>query len=171
MKIFLAADHGGFALKEKIKPLLTPDFLAFSPVEIVDCGAYQLDPDDDYPEFVISLGRNMQQAQDTSARGIIFCRSGIGVAMVANKIHGLRCGNCFNAAHTRGAVEHNHINVLALAADYLEQEQMMEMIRIFLVTAPDEAPRHARRLAQITQLEECGVGYNRPYENLSRPSK
>jgi ribose 5-phosphate isomerase B len=163
MKIYLAADHGGFHLKEKIKAMLVEaDFWSekrstnnsTSDIELVDCGAHQLDPQDDYPNFIIPLAQAIQADPTHTARGIICCRSGTGVTIVANKVPGIRAGNCFSPRHVQLAVAHNRINVLAIPADYLPEQEIIPLLQAFFTTAPDQNPRHLRRLAKITQLEQ-----------------
>ena len=157
-KIYIAADHAGFEMKGRglkvIGMWLRESGLAVE-WEMVDCGAYELVPTDDYPDMVESLAEQLTMDLRTGveSRGILFCKTGTGVTIAANKYLGLRAGNCFNVEHTRLAVEHNHINVLALAAEFVDAGRIEEMVEAFLTTEESHDPRHDRRVAMISQIE------------------
>src|SRR5205085_10514896 len=126
MKISIAADHAGFALKEKLRQRL-----AAEGHEVVDFGAGSAESCD-YPDFAQPVGREV--ARGRSDRGILVCSTGIGMAMAANKIGGVRAAPAQNDDEVRFTREHNDANVLTLGAKYMEEARAMELIDIFLKT-------------------------------------
>ncbi len=148
MRIVIGADHRGFALKESLKAWLTS---AGHTVE--DVGATALDPADDYPDFGAAVGRAV--AADPEARGIVLCGSGIGIAIAANKVAGVRAGTCATPEQCRAARADEDLNVLALSADALDLEHAKSIITAFLETPFSGAERHARRIGKIQQIEHA----------------
>lgn len=166
MKVYLAADHGGFELKEKIKNYLTHELksLEGQKLEVTDLGATQLDPEDDYPDFVFPLAEKVS-AQNSEIRdqkpeprpkalGIAVCRSGGGEVIAANKVKGVRAVVSFSPAHARMTRLDNDANVLCLPADYVSEEVARAIVKVWLATAFSRAPRHIRRLQKISDYEE-----------------
>jgi ribose 5-phosphate isomerase B len=145
MKIAIAADHAGFALKEKLRQRL-----AAEGHEVVDFGTANADSCD-YPDFAQPVGREV--AQGRSDRGILVCSTGIGMAMAANKIDGVRAAPAQSEDEVRMTREHNDANVLTLGAKYLDEEHAASLIEIFLGTE-FSGGRHARRVAKIARLEQ-----------------
>lgn len=145
MKIYLAADHGGFEYKQQLS-----NYLKGLGLEVVDCGATQPDPNDDYPEFVAELAKKMQV--DPESLGIVICRNGVGVSIAANRFNHLRCGLGLNEAHVKSARLDDNINVLALGADYFDLTTSQKLVDTFLNTPFSNLERHVRRLAKINQL-------------------
>lgn len=145
MKIYLAADHGGYEYKQQLS-----NYLKGLGLEIVDCGATQPNPDDDYPEFVAVLAQKMQV--DPESLGIVICRNGVGVSIAANRFNHLRCGLGLNEAHVKSARLDDNINVLALGADYFDLLTSQKLVDAFLNTPFSNLERHVRRLAKINQL-------------------
>jgi len=145
MKVYLAADHGGYEYKQKLI-----DFLKSRGDEPVDCGNFELKSDDDYPDFVIALAQKMQQ--DPDSRGIVLCRNGVGVSILANRYSHLRCGLGFSDQQVKKARLDDDINVLAIPADYLSFEQAEFLVKVFLETEFSNLERHSRRLAKINSL-------------------
>lgn len=143
--IVIGADHGGFELKDKIKKKL--DDLGF---EYEDIGPYKLDPNDDYPKFAERVGRDVSEHPDW--KGILVCRSGQGMAMVANKISGVRAAVCHSVEETKKTREHNDANVLCVGADDVKEEEILKMVEIFLQTPAEKEERHKRRVGQINKL-------------------
>ena len=144
MKIALGTDHAGFAYKEKIKAMLlgmghdVKDFGTFTPDMV------------DYPVFVRPAAQAV--ADGICERGIVLGGSGNGEAMVANKVEGVRCALCWNAATAKAAREHNDANVLSLGERMIDEATALAIVRIFLETPFDPAAgggRHARRIAMI----------------------
>ena len=150
MKIFLGADHGGFQFKESLK-----SWLQDREHEVVDCGAYELDPTDDYPIIAEAVSRAVVAEEQTrqSLVGILICRSGGGMVIAANKIAGIRAVEVFNEVSAQHAKEHNNANVISLSADWFDLDQVKKTIQAFLVANFTHEERHQRRLQQISNLE------------------
>ena len=144
--IYLASDHGGYELKELLK-----SFLKEEGFEAQDLGAYSLDPNDDYPDFIIPLARKV--AQEPGSLGIISGRSGNGEAIAANKIKGIRAAVCTNEEMARKAKEHNDANILSLGADYMSIDQAKNVVKAFLDTPFSNDERHMRRIEKIKKIE------------------
>jgi len=145
MKIAIGADHAGFSLKEQLRRKLSDEGY-----EVVDFGTGTSDSCD-YPDFAQSVGRDV--AQGHSDRGILVCSTGIGMAMAANKVDGVRAAPAQNDDEVKFTREHNDANVLTLGAKYLDAPRALELIDIFLKTE-FAGGRHARRVAKIAQLEK-----------------
>jgi ribose 5-phosphate isomerase B len=145
MKIAVAADHAGFALKEQLRRRLAQEGH-----EVVDFGATSAESCD-YPDFAQPAARDV--AQGRSDRGILVCSTGIGMAMAANKIAGVRAAPAQSEDEVRMTREHNDANVLTLGAKYLDEERALDLIHVFLNTE-FAGGRHARRVAKIAQLEQ-----------------
>jgi len=145
MKIAIAADHAGFVLKQKLRHKLEEaghQVVDFGPNNNQSC---------DYPDFAQPVARDV--AQGRSDRGILVCSTGIGMAMAANKIRGVRAAAAQSEDAVRLTREHNDANVLTLGARYLDDETAAGLIDVFLNTE-FAGGRHARRVAKIAQLEE-----------------
>src|SRR5437879_3577164 len=145
MKIAIGADHAGFSLKEKLRQKLADEGH-----EIVDYGT-ATDASCDYPDFAQPVAREV--AQGRSDRGILVCSTGIGMAMAANKVDGVRAAPAQSEDEVHFTREHNDANVLTLGAKYLDENRAIELIHIFLNTE-FAGGRHARRVAKIAQLEK-----------------
>jgi ribose 5-phosphate isomerase B len=144
MRISIGADHAGFFLKEKLR-----ERLAAEGHEVVDYGATS--PESvDYPDYAQPVSRDVGGGR--SDRGILVCSTGIGMAIAANKVHGVRAAPGQLDDEVRLTREHNDANVLTLGAKYLDEERAMQLIDIFLNTE-FMGGRHARRVAKIAQLE------------------
>ncbi len=149
MKIAIAADHAGFALKEQLGRRL-----AAEGHEVLDFGTDSADSCD-YPDFAQHVARDV--AQGRSDRGILICSTGIGMAIAANKIAGVRAAPAESADEVRLTREHNDANILTIGAKYLDEPQAAALISIFLSTE-FAGGRHARRIAKIAQLETAQPG-------------
>src|SRR3954453_12554186 len=126
MKIAIAADHAGFALKETLRRKLADEGH-----EVVDFGAASADSCD-YPDFAQPVARDV--AQGRSDRGILVCSTGIGMAMAANKVAGVRAAPAQSEDEVRLTRQHNDANVLTIGARYLDEEKSAALIRTFLNT-------------------------------------
>lgn len=156
--VYLGADHGGFELKERLK-----SWLIDQGYEVADCGAHDLEPNDDYPEFAFTVGESVATAahQPQPAKGILLCRSGGGMIIAANKVAGVRAVAVASEAEVEHAVEHNNANVIAIGADSLQRTvgdaqtwpQVQHLVQLFLDREFTGEERHQRRVAQITQYE------------------
>jgi ribose 5-phosphate isomerase B len=147
MKIALAADHAGFALKEKLRQRLAADGH-----EVLDFGTTSADSCD-YPDFAQPVAREVSRGRVD--RGVLVCSTGIGMAMAANKVAGVRAAPGISEDEVRLTREHNDANVLTLGARYLDEEQAAALLRLFLETG-FAGGRHARRVAKIARLEHTG---------------
>lgn len=147
MKIGIAADHGGFELKEIVR-----SFLNKQGYEIVDFGAFTLDNNDDYPDFVIPLAQAV--AEKKVDRGIAICGSGVGASIAVNKISGVRAAliNDYFSAHQ--GVEDDDMNLLCLGGRVTGFAAAEELISAFLNATFTNAERHLRRLQKVKNLEK-----------------
>jgi ribose 5-phosphate isomerase B len=145
MKIAIGADHAGFALKEELRRKLTD-----KGYEVVDFGTNSLESCD-YPDFAQSVGRDV--AQGHSDRGILVCSTGIGMAIAANKVDGVRAAPAQSDDEVKFTREHNDANVLTLGAKYMDAGRAMELLDIFLKTE-FAGGRHVRRVEMIAQMEK-----------------
>ena len=146
MRIALAADHAGFALKEALKP-----FVESLGHTIVDLGAATYDATDDYPDFGAAAGRAV--ADGTAERVLLLCGSGVGASIAANKIRGARAGLCHDTYSARQGVEHDEMNILVLGARIVGEALARELVGAFLGARFSGEDRHVRRLQKILALE------------------
>lgn len=144
MRIALGADHAGVALKDQIKALLDE-----RGDDYTDFGTASRDPVD-YPDYAIKVAREV--ASGAFDRGLLFCGSGIGMAIAANKIPGIRAAPVVDEVSARLSREHNDANVLSLGERLTPLDQARRFVQIFLDT-PFAGGRHERRLAKITELD------------------
>jgi ribose 5-phosphate isomerase B len=147
MRIGIAADHGGFEMKEKLIPVLRR-----WGYEIVDFGAHRLDRQDDYPDLVAPLARSVAQGQ--VARGIALCGSGVGAAITANKIPGVRAALITEVYSAHQGVEHDDLNLLCLGGWVTGIALAQDLIKSFLEARFSGLERHRRRLEKIARLEK-----------------
>ncbi len=151
MKVYLGSDHRGFKLAEEIHLWLMENNIAEE-----NLGADSLDGNDDYVDYARRVAEKVSQElkQGLQARGIVVCGSGVGVDITANKIKGIRCGLGFNREQVRKARSDDDINILALPADFMEEKQAKEIIKIFLETPFSQEERHQRRINKIKEIED-----------------
>ena len=145
MKIAIGSDHAGFEVKEKIKRQLEE-----MNMEVEDLGTNSGDSVD-YPDFGAAVGREV--ASGKAEQGIVVCGSGIGIALAANKIHGVRAAQAWNEETARLARQHNDANVLSIGARVIPEEEIPKIVAAWL-DAEFEGGRHAGRVAKITELEK-----------------
>jgi ribose 5-phosphate isomerase B len=150
LRVALGADHGGFSLKAELS-----SWLKEQGYEVLDLGAYALDPADDYPDFAAAVARAV--AAGEAQRGIIICGSGVGACIVANKLAGVRAGLCHDTYSARQGVEHDDINVLCLGARIIGVELAKELVSAFLNARFSGAERHRRRLQKVLAIESKGL--------------
>lgn len=146
MKIYLGADHRGFALKEKLR-----EWLKSQNIEIVDCGALALVSDDDFVDVARVVAEKV--ATDTSSRGIVLCGSGTGVCITANKKFGIRAAVGWSTEQVAASRSDDDINILALGADYISEKEAQDLVQAFLHTEFIPEERFVRRIAKIKDLE------------------
>ncbi len=153
-KVYLAADHAGYALKEALTP-----FLAEHGYEVEDCGAFALDPSDDYPGIIQGCARKV--ATDSGSFGIVMGGSGQGEAIAANRINGVRAVVYYGTAGMQTDAQnneldiitsmrtHNDSNVLSLGARFLSEEEAKAVVLQFLTTSFSGDERHVRRIQAL----------------------
>lgn len=153
--IYLGADHGGFELKEKIKHWLNEWQLKYE-----DLGPHKHDPDDDYPPYAFAVGQKVSEYDDINLpwnkrpKGILLCRSAIGVAMAANKIQHVRAGAVYDVKMAQHARTNDDVNVVCLSGDWLSEKEVKESVKAWLDTEFSKEERHERRLNQIAMYEK-----------------
>lgn len=145
MKIYLASDHRGFELKEKIKK-----WSKEWGYEYEDMGAFGYDKDDDYPDFISKAAEKVSQDPDNS-RAIILGGSGQGEAMVANRYKGVRAAVYYGGSEeiVKLSREHNDANVLSLGTFFVDEETAMKAIKLWLETSFPGEERHVRRISKF----------------------
>lgn len=150
MKIYIGSDHAGYKLKETLKEYIihTLNF------EVIDKGAFSLNKNDDYPDFIIPLAKEV--ASDKNSLGIILGGSGEGEEIVANKIDGIRAIEYYggNLEIVKLGREHNNANILSLGARFINKHEAQKAIKTFIKTKFSEEERHERRIRKITKVEE-----------------
>lgn len=146
MRIGLAADHGGLDLKNTLQL-----FLKEKDFEVIDFGAFKLDTTDDYPDFVVPLAKAV--SRNEVDRGVAVCGSGVGAAIAANKIHGVRAAliNDYFSAHQ--GVEDDDMNLLCLGGRVTGFASAEELVMAFLGAEFSGLERHKRRIAKVAALE------------------
>ena len=143
-KIALGADHAGFEEKEKLKKTL--DELG---VEYEDVGTFSTDSVD-YPDYAQKVGEKVESGE--AEQGILVCGSGIGVAIAANKMHGIRAAQAWNEETARLARQHNNANVLTIGARVVPEGEIPKIVRAWF-EADFEGGRHEKRVEKIMNLE------------------
>lgn len=147
IKTYLGADHRGFKLKEKIREWLTSENYT-----VEDMGAYELNPTDDYTEFASKVA--LMVADNKNSKGILFCGSGVGVEVVANKFDGIRASIGLNPEQIKAGRTDDDMNVLVVASDFTEEKEAKDMLKVFLETDYEKLARRERRLEEIKKIEE-----------------
>lgn len=142
--IYIACDHGGLELKAAVK-----DFLSKQGVEVVDLGTNSTDSVD-YPDFGKAVALKVAGTDD---KGIVICKTGVGMSIAANKVHGIRCALCTSVDMGRLCREHNNANVLALGASNTDIKTALDIVRAFM-TAKFEGGRHEQRVNKIMAIED-----------------
>ena len=146
--VAVGADHAGFALKQDLKSWLTAQGHT-----VLDFGTYSGDSVD-YPDFAAAVSRAVSAGE--AACGVLVCGTGIGMAIAANKVPGIRAGVCGDVETARLSRQHNDLNVLALAGRLTPPDRAIAIVRAWLET-PFEGGRHERRLAKVSALEVTGA--------------
>jgi ribose 5-phosphate isomerase B len=146
MRIGIATDHGGFALKEELVSRIRA-----TGHHVVDFGAHTLDAGDDYPDFVVPLARAVAAGQVD--RGVAICGSGVGASVCANKVAGVRASLIHDHFSAKQGVEDDHMNILCMGGRTVGPEVAWDLVQTFLAAEFSNAPRHLRRLAKLAALE------------------
>lgn len=159
MKIYFASDHAGFALKQALTELVTS--LGY---KTEDCGAYELDPNDDYPVYVAKAAMAVSESKDNKCCAIVIGGSGQGEAMVANRFKGVRAAVYYGGGREQTDASgktldvitssrvHNNANVLALGARFLSQDEAKNAVEKWLAIPFSDEERHRRRIEQIDHV-------------------
>ncbi len=145
-KVFIGADHRGYELKEKVFHWLTNDDF-----EVEDYGAYEYDEKDDYTTFAEKVASVV--AQEENAKGVLFCGSGVGVDIVANKFDGIRASIGKDNDQVRAGRNDDDMNVLVIAAGYTSEDEAKTMVKTFLKTPFSGKERYKKRLQEIKEIE------------------
>jgi len=145
MKIAIAADHAGFALKQVLVA-----YLKGQQIEVLDEGTFDEKPVD-YPDFAQKVAKEVSLGH--VAKGIVVCGSGVGASVVANKFPGVRASVCHDVYSAHQGVEHDDMNVLALGSRVVGEELAKELVAAFVAARFSEEERHQRRLNKILELE------------------
>ena len=145
MRVGIAADHGGFTLDGEVA-----ESLRGSGHEVVDFGEHELNPGDDYPDFIIPLARAV--AAGEVERGVALCGSGVGASIAANKVPGVRAGLIHDVFSAHQGVEDDDMNVFCLGGKVIGPALAWELVETFLAAHFSGAPRHKRRLAKVQAL-------------------
>ena len=146
MLVGIAADHGGFVLKEQVADLLRQAGHA-----VTGFGANRLNTDDDYPDFIIPLAKAVASGQ--VERGVALCGSGVGASIAANKVSGVRAALIHDVFSAHQGVEDDAMNVVCLGGKVIGPALAWELIQKFLSAQFSGAERHKRRLAKVQELD------------------
>ena len=147
MKIAVGADHAGYPLNERVM-----DELRNAGHELIDFGTHEASVADDYPDYARLIGEAVQNA--AAEVGILVCGSGVGAAVAANKMRGIRAALCGDTYSARQSREHDDCNVLCLGARVVGVELALEIVRAFVGAKFSGEERHRRRLAKIAAMED-----------------
>jgi len=154
MRVAFAADHAGAPLKGEVLERLARELGGAH--ELVDLGGDGSDPDDDYPDFAQRLGLALRGGD--ADRGILICGSGVGAAIAASKMRGIRASVCHDTYSARQGVEHDDMNVLVLGARVIGVEPAIEAAKAFLAASFSGEERHRRRLGKVLAIEAAEQG-------------
>jgi ribose 5-phosphate isomerase B len=149
MRVGIAADHGGYELKEKLRRDLES-----SGFEVVDFGASKLEPGDDYPDYVVPLARAV--AGGEVERGVAVCGSGVGACVAANKVSGVRAALVTDAFSAHQGVEDDDMNVMCLGGRVVGAALAWDLVMAYLNARYKDADRFRRRLGKVAALEKGG---------------
>lgn len=147
MTIFIASDHGGFELKKELIKGLSKEGL-----NVVDMGPKMLKPEDDYPDYVVPTMKKVQETTDS--KGILICRNGVGVSMLANKFNNIRAVLSWDEKHVSSSRNDDDTNVLALPSDYITGEKALKIVLTWLKTPFSNKEKHIKRLRKISNIEK-----------------
>jgi len=147
LKLVIASDHAGFELKEELRANL-----ASAGHEVVDLGAFECEPEDDYPDFAEKVGEAVKAG--VAPRGIVICGSGVGVCVAANKIPGIRAGICHDTYSAHQGVEHDDMNVIVLGARIIGTSLAYELVDAFIrAKFISNEERFTRRFKKVLAIE------------------
>jgi len=144
VKIVIGSDHGGYELKNKLI-----GFLREKEYEVEDLGTHSKESCD-YPLIGFEVAKAISEGR--SDKGVLICKTGVGMTIIANKVHGVRAAACYDVDMARSSREHNDCNVIVLAANYTDFNKAKEILVAWLTTE-HIGERHARRVKQIRDIE------------------
>lgn len=147
MRVFVGADYRGFEKKQRVL-----DYLTRAGYEVTDEGAYEYSEGDDFNDPAIAVAKAIRE--EIGSFGVLICDSAHGVTMQANRFKGIRAAHCDTVESAKLAREHDDANVLCLSAHFLSDEQMDEIIRIFLETNFENIERRVRRINRLDERED-----------------
>src|SRR4029450_11204800 len=146
MRVGIATDHGGFALKEELTAKLNA-----AGHQVVDFGAHSLNPHDDYPDFVVPLAEAV--VSGNVDRGVAICGSGVGASVCANKVPGVRAGLVHDHFSARQGVEDDHMNILCMGGRTIGPAVAWDLLQTYLAAEYSQADRHLRRIGKVASIE------------------
>jgi RpiB/LacA/LacB family sugar-phosphate isomerase len=146
MRIAIGSDHAGFSLKQHIA-----GFLKAAGHDILDLGAFTVDPLDDYPDFAKAVGEAVKDAR--AERGVLICGSGVGASVAANKIPGIRAAMCHDTYSAHQGVEHDDMNVIVFGSRIIGVALAEELVTAYVRASFTHEERHVRRLATVRAIE------------------
>ena len=148
MKVYLGADHGGFKLKEILKP-----WLQDKGYKVEDFGASREDPGDDFVDYAFAVAAALQM--NPQDRGILLCRNGVGVSVAANRFAQVRCALGFDIKQVTKARHDDNVNCLSLPADYISKTEAEKIVEAFLKTKASTAEKYLGRTSKLEQNDGC----------------
>ncbi len=146
MKIAIGSDHGGYELKAVLVK-----FMKSAGYGVMDLGTHSKESCD-YPLIGFEVAKAVGEGK--ADRGVLVCKTGVGMVVIANKVHGVRAAACYDVGMAKSAREHNDTNVLALGANYMDSAKAEEILKVWLATKHTE-DRHVRRVNQIREIESA----------------
>jgi ribose 5-phosphate isomerase B len=153
VRIVIGSDHGGYELKKRLI-----EYLKEEKHDVDDMGTHSKESCD-YPLIGFDVAKAVGDGR--ADRGVLICKTGVGMAIIANKVHGVRAAACYDKETAKSAMEHNNCNVIVFAANHSDFKQALEMLKIWLSTEP-LGDRHEKRVKQIkdieSKLKEEGAG-------------
>ena len=145
--IYIASDHGGYALKKRLIRYMENE-LGLKPE---DMGPHTYEETDDYPDFAIPLAKKVVE---TDGRGILICRNGIGVCVAANKVKGIKAGIGYNISVAESMRKHDNANIICFGSDNISEDFSLVVLKRWLETDFSNEERHVRRLKKVEALEK-----------------
>jgi ribose 5-phosphate isomerase B len=159
VKLVIGSDHAGFPLKEEVRA-----YLAQAGHEVIDLGAYEVDPLDDYPDFAEKVSLAVKRG--AAPRGILICGSGVGVCVAANKIPGIRAGMCHDTYSAHQGVEHDDMNIIVLGSRIIGSSLAFEVVSAFVgaqfIATEERFLRRYKKVLAIEAKYQCGDGSSSP---------
>jgi len=144
--IYISSDHAGFDLKNYLVTTLTE-----KGYEITDLGPKDMDPNDDYPDYVKLVAQEVQK--DDQSKGIVICKNGVGASIIANKYKGIRAALSWDPEHAKSSRTDDDSNILSLPSGFITKEQALETVEKWLNTSFSNEERHVRRINKIQEIE------------------